>query len=452
MFSFSVLNNSASVSTQFKTLTLHDEDACDGYYGCLTIDMHELKYLEMDSQHPVHVVFVACNIVGRTCTVTSPPIYLPSKHPPSAGIVMETLVNTSGEVDYVIRGQEVCVGFKGFTHHNDDVYIEVGIGDCLACNDTVVSFTDHLSTNQLCFDTGTFSEGYQYTSIVRASNSAGFTEVRSDGFRIIDWNITLESFYVNDGFGCGDIHAAEKMNITTEMNSTQFKSVLKIGHMYTLYNSGGFISFRSDDIYILRNISTPLLTHLEVIPIVHFPTFHFDQITKNVSISIKECQQNRAYTKNTGVVSANWDLRHNSEYVSHFIISLIDGNTSEVLALNTTNNHTHGSINFDYLTDGFYKMAIKPCFGVLCLKPVISNGTFITNRYDVTQHINLSAEILPGVTCTDQLHVSWTHHDTTLKDEVSLYRWTISTAVKATTVHSWNAVHHKSKVIIICRN
>ena len=406
--------------------------------------MQEVKQLEMDGRYPVYVVFVASNVVGRTCSVTSDPIYVPSKFPPSMGNVLELINNTYGDVDYVIRGQEVCIDIQGFMHHNSDVHIEIGIGDCLTCNDTVRSFTNVTSLESFCFNTNSFSEGRFYTTIVRASNAAGMTEVKSDGFRIIDSDLTLQSFSVYDGFGCKYINSIEILEIPNLVNSARVTSVLKIGHVYTLHvplSDAVNVTFTNGEMYMLYERSNG--TIIEVVPMIHFPTISITRSKpSNVSIKITECQLDTSFVVNTDTISAHWELLHNTELATHFVLSLLDGNTSHVIEVKNIHSQLQASIELGVLSDGFYKLAVNPCFGAVCLDPVLSNGVHITSRSSLLRYTNLSAEIVQGSSCTDELQSYLSHHISPDSDEVSLYRWAVSkddTAANLDT--SWAPVH-----------
>ena len=344
--------------------------------------MGELKELEMDGRYPVYAIFVASNVVGRTCSVTSDPIYVPSKYPPSIGNVLELTNSKLDDVDHVIKGDDVCIDVQGFVHHNSAVEIEIGIGDCSTCNDTVQSFTNVTSLERFCFGTDSFSERRIYTTIVRASNAAGVTEVRSDGFRIIDSNLTLQSFRVYGGFGCSNINPIEVLQIPTEVNSTRVTSVLKIGHVYTIrvmLEDSANINFVDDEIYVQHNRSASNITLIEITPMVHFPAIYITgSKISNVSITITECQHEKSFFVNTGIITAHWELRHNTDFATHFLMSLLDGNTHDVITVKNVYNQSQASIDLRPLPDGFYKIAVNPCFGDDCLNPVLSTGLHIT--------------------------------------------------------------------------
>lgn len=403
------------------------------------------------------------NYAGHYCTLTSLSIHLPSLFPPSSGIVLDVLPNSIRpyiDVDVIFDTNEYCFAWTGFDHL-ENVQLQVGIGTKRYI-DNVIQFHS-ITENEdgmTCAILLNASIDVEYFVTIKASCSGGTHSDSSDGFIFLERNSVTSSMHVFHGDLCeSKVKLESQISQFLSTNNTfdiYVKENLLPGSVYVLYSSKN-VEILNTDVYIKHERRTSNKTIIHFLPItpsaklsISFNNNHTN-LTNSVDITLIECDTDQAVQLSRTLIPIHWSLeRRYSQYISHFLAAVCRSFDNQCIdEFIFTNIGNHSVYNFNgHFTEGYYKAAVRPCFGQTCL-PYILSKEFAIETISNRVH-NVEATVIPGILCANTTITasSFVCSDRKVTTYALAYRWALfSDHQGQNMISSWKILRNQTEII-----
>ena len=412
------------------------------------------------------VQLLVYNYAGHFCSVNSRPIRLPSLFPPQEGVVMDVYPDIKPpyqDTDVTFNTTDYCFAWRGFGHH-ENVQLMAGLGTRRKSDD-VAQFHAVEANEQglLCEKYTAVNKNEKYFITIKASCSGGTTYVSSDGFTILNEQEISSSLKIFHGTPCSKHN---KINISK--STTESKNIAKVdlrenliaGLSYSLEispNIDDFLEMKNTNIYVKGSHSTTTRKLLSFIPLdainelilkINNDAFN---LTDNFEFQLYRCDPHMDIQSSTSLLNIHWSLPDKYlSYVTHYEVGFCQSasgheDCSDDIVFESSGNETVKEFHTHLKEEGFYKAAVKPCFGNACLSPVWSKGIKIANPMDCTiirevsgrtdgscLNIKMRLERLP---CTSSENRNFT----------GAYRWALFTdEIGQHMISDWKTVVDKS--------
>jgi len=253
--------------------------------------------------------------------------------------------------------------------------------------DDVVNFHNINEVGYLC-EKYNGTEYTKYFVTIRASCSGGTTYVSSDGFTVLRKKDLTSSLKVYHGNICNKQNNMQMSKSKTKTN-LHLSQHLTPGSTYSLTrssNANESFTIINSNIYIKKWHFFTTKTMVTFIPLdsvdqlnLKFNNNEFNS-TLNFDIELCKCDPEMAIQLSNALIPIHWSLPDKyAAYLTHYETGICkmssSNNTScsdDIIFILGGNERTK---NFEgHFNDGFYKAAVRPCFGHTCLEPVWSKG------------------------------------------------------------------------------
>ncbi|XP_069118470.1 uncharacterized protein [Argopecten irradians] len=447
-------------SLGFTTWEELDTVTCTNISDCLAFSIEYLQKMVAGIKYPLHIELHAFNIAGHHCTVLSEAIDLPTIYKPSVGAVKDIYPRYTEEPfidqDVSFSTTEYCVAWTGLSDHMAAVSVDVGLGSSPGIDD-VDSFHTVVGRDVDCQSNVDLTSNTTYYAVLRVQNSAGSTLASSDGFIILSEQDVLNSISVFDGLGCSNQSFVCQWTLHPDDTFLQANAscnqILHIGSQYTvLYQEQlhDVISLTSPDVVFIDSERGKATFS----PGVHLPVF---KITSSLVINSTEmrfrvyrCQEDIDYVASGAAIAVHWRVYGYTDHITHFVVSLAVNGTNDTTVIETmiASSDVRNVTPKSFITDLKYLVfEVKPCFGVICLPGVASDGF----EQDLEPHIvSISAVIADYSSNCSTVRLSWSEARCSGNTEALFYKWGITESNSSLLPnHDWithegNAPNHQS--------
>lgn len=403
------------------------------------------------------------NRAGLYTTVRSDTFLLPSKLPPSSGILYE--VNASrpddkSDMDYFAVGDRVCVRWEGFAHHKG-VTFRVGVGTLRKDNDVLAFHQVRTNSSVLyCLDTSTLKSNTKYYTSIEASCSGGSTVGSSDGFMIIDPKSLVEDIVVLDGDDCSDvaelhviIENKTRSHYVIQLNTTlnKWRTYTMDLHIETIRNIS--VSIEQSSIRKLYRIGNEhfLVTFSPTVNIHRLEMAFTDPVDFKM-VTIKACSIDVDVQFPRNEINFQWKSAIGSQQMSGIyqvaIATKVNGSTQFVREFEEVIGFSNTIINNLALTPGvLYHGLVKYCVGSVCTEPIVSDGVVVYNY--VAKELKLNANFARNESCGILNIVSrTTFKDPTLNINDVTTQWSLSKDARAASLYTqWTPCDASSNTV-----
>ena len=352
-----------------------------------------------NNKQPPSIIF-ACelhvfNMVGLFTTVMSPKFQIPVEEPFDHGQVIDIdpMQLSTNDIDFHNRSNTACIRLEGFRH---DVQIQVGIGTT-SHSANVVNYQSIINRSRHCIQDKAIESFRTYYAVLRISFQGKSSIVASNGFAIINTNITdLIKVYIGE---C-NMSRTIAVKINHQNNNTlytldlmedidigqEYSVILDTGHQHAELNGNGL------KVLGRRSFITSLKTYLTFMALSKRPLLriHLKTPVRKLSLALSRCSLSQHFQKSTSKLSAFWTVSDRYvNYVTHFQTGVIDqtcvSNSGQVCTVQDFKNigrvfnFTQRHLNL--ISGHTYSFSIRACMmAVGCTERVFSPGTIVLNK------------------------------------------------------------------------
>ncbi|XP_069118476.1 uncharacterized protein [Argopecten irradians] len=443
----------------FNTWEELDTTTCTNISDCLAFSVEYLQKMVTGVNRSVHIELHAFNIAGHHCTVLSEAIDLPTIYKPSVGAVKDIYPGYTEEPftdqDVSFSTTEYCVAWTCLSDHVAAVSVDVGLGSSPGIDD-VDSFHTVVGRDIHCQSNVNLTRNTTYYAVIRLQNNAGSTLASSDGFTVLSKRDVLNSISVFDGLGCSNQSFLCQWTLHPDDTFLQANAscnqILHIGSQYTVFYQEQLhdaITLTSPDVVFID--SEP--GRVAFSPEVHLPVF---KITSSLAINYTEirfrvyrCQEDIDHLHSGAAIAVHWRVYGYTDHITHFVVSLaVNGGNVSIIETIIASSDVRNVTSKRFVTNLLYLVyEVKPCFGVICLPGVASDGF----EQELQPHIvSVSAELTDYSSKCSTVRVSWSEARCSVDTEALFYKWGITDSNSGVSPkHNWithegNAPNHQS--------
>ncbi|XP_062573120.1 uncharacterized protein LOC134235054 [Saccostrea cucullata] len=380
--------------------------ACPKFNNTITCFKYPIRRIQSlnDDYTSFYFELYIYNIVGHSLIIRTENFIVPSRYPPTPGTVLDRSEEfwRSNDIDFIAKGDIVCVDFLGF-RHNERVSLELALSTDKKF-DNVMKFRP-LPQNK-CLHNVTLPVNVKIYSLIRASSSGGNTTSMSDGFVVIDKAQVKSALSVIDGVPCGpsSVYFQEKIPATTKNNTISIRKPLALNHIFTLKLTGHRFSMNDissqDTLWISNKSISDTEIRRSFVPLVNNPTFIVNtngNITyKNITLDILSCYENADFQTEPQVYKVFWKIQKEYEnLVTHFLTTIMSSSRGEAYALPLQKTKTMQNIPLNGIQlkeSHAYKAVVQACFENVCSIPEKSKGSIIQLQNPTSGTLSLSLE------------------------------------------------------------
>ncbi|KAK3088800.1 hypothetical protein FSP39_023833, partial [Pinctada imbricata] len=405
------IGNEDTFMTPFYQERVIDRCPIDPMLYCIRYPLYKIQQLDNEKGVQFTVELSVFNIAGLNVRVRSSTFTVPSRFPPTEGVVLDIEtghVESHTDFDFLWETGEICVSWIGF-HHHADIDFELGIGTTPRMDD-VIPF-DLVNGSSACLRTKSLQPWNRYFSAIRASNAAGSSISSSDGFVLITGNKSVTDPDIFDGKEC-DVSSTLEDVYNTESDTIRININLNMETIYTVHIDESTqrknFEIESNEVIWIGKQKLEKTTIVQFIPILPNPLFNIQGHTGPYNFSIIQCGQYGRFKKNIKDYQSYWKLPDIIKpYVTHLFVAIVktsDGNSSSEYAseitktsLNSVDFHNLNLVNFEG-----YKVKLSTCFDQICLSPSYSKGVVIDTVPPTVGSIHVT-QTEDNLNCTDIL-------------------------------------------------
>lgn len=354
---------------------------------------------------------------------------------PDHGIIYHTTGNTSQEVSFQADQSYLCASWIGFNaaKAERELDIHLGIG-----NET---FKDNIQPLQLmeqgdnnfCFENIWLTSLSNYYFYIVVTDNTTSTEATSKGITVANYEDVYTNAKVDDGGAC-----KEDMNLVN--NSILLPN---ISHPLEIDIQRNITSWMIYTVLIKMNIKEcidciSIYVNGELLSLTSWKRFNGELIlyyfweqkySSNImtiynnkeeeiqvlAIGTSQCYQDIESQSSLNELKTNWNFANIHQFVSHYEVAFYEKecshsarSCSQEFPLNDFMS-SGKDLQYVYQTalsqSTVYVGHVKPCFGMQCLDPVLSNGVIVDTKGPIAGIIK--AEILHVKNSLYQLTAEW---------------------------------------------
>ncbi|KAK7101794.1 hypothetical protein V1264_020121 [Littorina saxatilis] len=318
----------------------------------------------------------------------------------TSDILPDFIIEMTGDVDVILRQQELCVAWSGLV--NEDITVEVGIGSDHD-QDDVIPFVAAENTGFTCINATLLPTYTKLFSVIQANNSAGMATLASDGFVMIpeiDPDNVIQTFI---GHGCTTADVMGEKTLGLLGSDADLDSISDIPlHPGDVL----FVEFKPfvpnvvfPDALVLR---TTLYGYQVVTKTAHGKVTLPSSASPNTTVTVFKCLKGEPLLlgNHHGDTTVTWEVPGQWEsFVQHFKVEILDHTCFEtstepnalkreqcLVAENTVGSSKRRALFNDmrFYNGHLYVSTVSACFDDSCKTAA---------RSDVVEHITDPKEI-----------------------------------------------------------
>ena len=439
------------------------------------IDYPAEKLQDYDQEHGWEYIFSvkAYNRAGLSITMSTTPYQIHSKVLPTNGKIFhvpqsniaEEFIN---EIGFQENDDVVCVKWKDFYHHNNELTFTIGLATAKGINDVVPS-TAVNNTGSYCFTGLALPHLRQYFVNINVYNIQGGVNVTSHGIFIGAISEVHEHSRVDDGLDCilpfqvleTDFHlqqSQQKDLVVSQGLSSQMHYTIAVSHEWNDDLDTFEVSTPHDKVtkyswHFLQNSATqyfkiPAMENNQTIIILAKSDVYFH------SISVSPCVKDQTIQASTQALQSAWTFRpevlsavtHYKVFVNEFYCSPAPCQDGGEIYPETVVGVDSFIGNLQLHPSDSYRTSVQPCFGPSCTDAVASGGIVVDPYPAISSQIACVISPQHSITqdTTYSITVSWDAFTQAkgLRDPfISVYDWSLAASPTGGAIlMPWNRV------------
>ncbi|CAC5398105.1 unnamed protein product [Mytilus coruscus] len=413
---------------------------CGIHYQCIKYPVNKLQMYDSEKSLDFYIQMHVYNYAGHYCSINTPSFKLPNLIPPRHGIVLDVYPGSKRpyqDVDVIYDANFYCFIMKGFI--TEKINLEVGIGTVNKSDDAIAFHVFNATNEEItCESMVQLKTEKKYYVTIRASyKNQEIYRVSSDGFVIIDSTSVTSSLTIYHGIRCGIENVLDKWIISSSKSVLQLSKPLQHGVTHSLFTVFPNASFTISNTNVLVKSERQILNQMIItfIPLVSVSKISIDvdsnnsNKSSNITLFLHQCDQDMELQSSTTFLPVYWSIGEEyKQYVSHYEVALCqitNANTCEGRLL----YESVGTYLYKYFHGNFkesvYKVFVKTCFGLKCLKPSISSDIVVETV--TSKNIKVQASLHLEDNCINTT-VKWRKSPCTglYKETIPVgYRWSL---------------------------
>lgn len=375
-------------------------EKCPGNFSSCFKYPHErvLKlHTNDDSKHYFNLYVY--NIAGHFAEVQTDPFFLPTRFPPTSGILIETEaghLSSNNDIDYTFQTNQICFDWKGIWHVQN-ISIEIGLGFSRELAD--VQFFKSISNDENCLNNLQLKPFKKYYTFVRAT-VAGHVQsvVVSDGFTVIDKAEVLNVLDVRIGTPCRAKNLTGIDIAVANISNVYFvKSKLRENQIYTAVSNDTALT--SQDVVWIDEMNK------QFVAILPQPKFY---VLNNNPVIVLSCQENKRFQSSKHTIDVFWTF-DKTESITHYKVALFKINKDRTETLIETFKNVGKNMqihlnNLNLQNNQLYRALVQPCFQKTCLKGKFSKDVLV--EYSLHSGNKIEASFNVNVRDTQEVDVN----------------------------------------------
>ncbi|VDI49547.1 Hypothetical predicted protein, partial [Mytilus galloprovincialis] len=410
---------------------------CGLHHQCIKYPINKLQMYDSEKSFDFYIQMHVYNYAGHYCSINTPSFKLP-QIPPRHGLVLD--VDPEGfyqDLDVIYDAKVYCFVMKGFT--NEEAEFEVGVGTVKKSDDALVFHVFNTTYEErVCESIGQLKTEKKYYVTVRASyTNHEVYRVSSDGFVILNSTTVTASMMIYHGIRCGVQNLLDKWIIASSHNVLQLFKPLHYGVTHSLLMDYTNASVRILNTNVLVISRRQILNQMIVtfIPLVSVFNISIDvdsnnsNKSSNITLFLHQCDPDMELQSSTTFLPVYWSIGEKyKKYVSHYEVALCqmtnDTTCEGRLFYESVGTDRYKSFHGNF-KESVYKVFVKTCFGLKCLKPSISSDIVVEKV--APKNIKVQASLHLANNCINTT-VRWQKSPCTVLYKETIpagYRWSL---------------------------
>ncbi|VDI12754.1 Hypothetical predicted protein [Mytilus galloprovincialis] len=413
---------------------------CGIHHQCIKYPVNKLQMYDSEKSLDFHMQMHVYNYGGHYCSINTPSFKLPNIIPPRQGIVLDVDPGSKGfyqDLDVIYDAKVYCFVMKGFT--NEEVEFEVGVGTVNKSDDALTFHVFNATYEEkVCESIGQLKTEKKYYVTVKASyTNHEVYRVSSDGFAILNSTTVTASMMIFHGIRCGVQNLLDKWIIASSHNVLQLFKPLQYGVTHSLLTDYTNASVRILNTNVLVISRRQILNQMIVtfIPLVSVFNISIDvdsnnsNKSSNITLFLHQCDPDMELQSSTTFLPVYWSIGEEyKQYVSHYEVALCQM-TNDTTCEGRLLYESVGTDRYKFFHGNFkesvYKVFVKTCFGLKCLKPSISSDIVV--EIVAPKNIKVQASLHLANNCIN-ITVRWQKSPCTVLYKETIpagYRWSL---------------------------